>query len=44
MNITSDINRYNEVTREDVMRVFNKYIKNKKSVIMRVKPKNPFSN
>ena len=36
--IEEDIARYNSVTREDVMRVFNKYIKNKHAVIMSVVP------
>tara|TARA_B100000902_G_scaffold396682_1_gene458369 strand:+ start:2678 stop:5554 length:2877 start_codon:yes stop_codon:yes gene_type:complete len=43
-NISSEIKRYNDVTREDVLRVYNKYIKNRKSVIMNVKPKSPFSS
>ena len=43
-NISSDIARYNNVSREDVMRVFNKYIKNRNAVIMNVKPKSPFSD
>ena len=43
-NITSEISRYNNVTREDVMRVYNKYIKNKKAVIIKVRPKSPFSS
>ena len=41
-NISSELERYNSVTREDVMRVFNKYIKNKKAVINTVRPKSPF--
>ncbi|MEE2699955.1 MAG: pitrilysin family protein [Bacteroidota bacterium] len=41
-NISSEIDRYRNVTRTDVMRVFNKYIKNRKCVINSVKPKSPF--
>ena len=41
-NMSSEIERYNNVTREDVMRVFNKYIKNRKAVICQVRPKSPF--
>ena len=41
-NISSEIQRYKDVSREDIMRVFNKYIKNRKAVIMTVKPKSPF--
>ncbi|SVC98220.1 uncharacterized protein METZ01_LOCUS351074, partial [marine metagenome] len=41
-NISSELARYNNVTREDVMRVFNKYIKNRKVVISTVRPKSPF--
>ena len=41
-NIASSIKQYQKVTREDVMRVFNKYIKNKKAVIATVRPKSPF--
>ena len=41
-NISSELERYNSVTREDVMRVFNKYIKNKKAVINTVRAKSPF--
>tara|TARA_B100001250_G_scaffold151958_1_gene130422 strand:- start:8527 stop:11373 length:2847 start_codon:yes stop_codon:yes gene_type:complete len=41
-NISSELERYNKVTREDVMRVFKKYIKNKKAVINVVRPKSPF--
>ena len=43
-NITSEMKRYNNVTREDVMRVYKQYIKNRKAVIMNVSPKNPFSD
>ena len=41
-NVSSEIERYKKVTRVDVMRVFNKYIKNRKAVIMVVRPKSPF--
>lgn len=37
--ITNEIERYNNVTKEDVMRVFNKYIKNQHAVILSVYPK-----
>ncbi len=36
--IKKNIERYSNVTKEDVMRVYNKYIKNKPSVIMSVVP------
>jgi len=41
-NISSELARYNDVTRKDVMRVFYKYIKNRKAVISQVSPKSPF--
>ena len=41
-NLSSELERYNKVTREDVMRVFKKYIKNRKAVICQVRPKSPF--
>ncbi len=37
--ITKEIERYNKVTKEDVMRVYNKYIKNKYAVVLSVCPK-----
>ena len=37
--ITKEIERYNKVTKEDVMRVYNKYIKNQHAVILSVYPK-----
>ena len=43
-NISSEIKRYENVTREDVMRVYKQYIKNRNAVIMNVSPKNPFSD
>ena len=36
--IEQDVARYNNVTKEDVMRVFKKYIKDKKSVVLSVVP------
>jgi zinc protease len=33
------LNMYNEVTKEDVMRVYNKYIKNKSAIVLSVLPK-----
>jgi len=36
--IEQDLNRYNSVTKQDVLRVFNRYIKNKAAVIMSVVP------
>ena len=41
-NVSTEIKRYKNVTRADVMRVFNKYIKNRKAVINQVRPKSPF--
>ena len=41
-NVSSEIDRYKKVSRADVMRVFNKYIKNRKAVINQVRPKSPF--
>lgn len=37
--ITADIERYENVTTDDVMRVYQKYIKNKPAVIMSIVPK-----
>lgn len=37
--IKEDLDRYKKVTKDDIMRVFNKYIKNKFSVILSVVPK-----
>ncbi len=37
--ITKEIERYNKVTKDDVMRVYSKYIKNQHAVILRVYPK-----
>ncbi len=36
--IEHDIKRYNDVTREEVMRVYEKYVKNAHAVIMRIVP------
>ena len=41
-NVSSEIDRYKNVSRADVMRVFNKYIKNRKAVINQVRAKSPF--
>jgi zinc protease len=35
-NLQDDIDRYSSVTKEDVVRVYRKYIKNKKGVILRI--------
>ena len=35
-NLQDEIDRYNSVTKEDVIRVYRKYIKNKKAVILRI--------
>ena len=35
-NLQDDIDRYSSVTKEDVIRVYRKYIKNKKAVILRI--------
>ncbi len=43
-NMSSEIDRYKNVTRADIMRVFNKYIKNRKCVINSVRPKSPFAD
>jgi zinc protease len=37
--LRQDLDRYKKVTKEDVMRVYNKYIKNKFSVILSIVPK-----
>lgn len=37
--ITKELERYNKVTKEDVMNAYNKYIKNKYAVILSVYPK-----
>ncbi|MFY0643318.1 MAG: insulinase family protein [Bacteroidia bacterium] len=40
-NLQDEIDRYSSVTKEDVVRVYNKYIKNKKAVIIRVEREEP---
>ena len=42
-NMSDEVKRYTDVTREDVMRVFNKYIKNRYAIISTVKPRSPFA-
>jgi zinc protease len=37
--LVNELKRYNDVTKEDVMRVYNKYIKGKSAVILSVYPK-----
>lgn len=43
INLTDEIDRYNRVTKEDVIWVFNKYIKSKYAAIVNVYPKDPAS-
>jgi zinc protease len=40
-NVSDDLERYEAVTKEDVMRVYNKYIKNRKAVITYTYPQKP---
>lgn len=42
-NLTDELDRYNKVTKEDIVRVFNKYIKGKHAAIVNVYPKDPAS-
>ncbi|HLG34388.1 MAG TPA: pitrilysin family protein [Bacteroidia bacterium] len=42
-NLSDELARYNNVTKEDVIRVFNKYIKDKHAAIVNVYPKNPMN-
>jgi len=42
-NLPDEIDRYNKVTKEDVSRVYNKYIKGKFAAIVNVFPRNPES-
>lgn len=42
-NLTDELERYNKVTKEDVVRVFNKYLKDKHAAIVNVYPKNPMT-
>ncbi|HKR06730.1 MAG TPA: pitrilysin family protein [Bacteroidia bacterium] len=41
-NLSDDYDRYDKVTKDDVTRVFIKYIKDKHAAIVNVYPKNPF--
>ncbi|MEO8085226.1 MAG: pitrilysin family protein [Bacteroidota bacterium] len=40
-NLADDIDRYNKVTKDDIQRVFNKYIKGKFAAIVNVLPRKP---
>jgi zinc protease len=42
-NLSDEYDRYDKVTKDDVLRVFTKYIKDKHAAIVNVYPKNPFS-
>ncbi len=42
-NFSDELERYNKVTKEDILRVFNKYIKGKSAAIVNVYPKDPMS-
>jgi len=42
-NLSDEMDRYSKVTREDIVRVFNKYIKGKSAAIVNVFPKDPTS-
>jgi len=42
-NFSDEVNRYNNVTQEDITRVFNKYLKDKHAAIVNVYPKDPES-
>ena len=43
INVSDELNAYLSVTREDIIKVYNKYIKNKNAVILDIKTSNPFS-
>ena len=43
INVSDELNAYLSVTKDDVMRVYTKYIKNKNAVILDIKTSNPFS-
>ena len=43
MNLSDELNRYSSVTKEDIIRVFGKYIKDKHAAIVNVYPKDPES-
>ncbi|MBP6334082.1 MAG: insulinase family protein [Bacteroidia bacterium] len=42
-NFSDELDRYNRVTKEDILRVYTKYIKGKSSAIVNVFPKDPTS-
>jgi zinc protease len=42
-NVSDELNSYLSVTKEDIMRVYMKYIKNKNAVILDIKTSNPLS-
>lgn len=42
-NLTDELDRFTKVTKEDIVRVFNKYIKDKYAAIVNVYPKDPMS-
>ena len=43
INVSDELSAYLSITREDIMRVYAKYIKNKNAVILDIKTSNPFS-
>ncbi|MEP7171690.1 MAG: insulinase family protein, partial [Bacteroidota bacterium] len=43
-NLSDDYDRYDKVTKDDITRVFTKYIKDKKAAIVNVYPKNPMAD
>ncbi|MBL0256099.1 MAG: insulinase family protein [Bacteroidetes bacterium] len=42
-NLSDELDRFNKVTKEDITRVFNKYVKDKYAAIVNVYPKSPDS-
>ncbi|MBC8266135.1 MAG: insulinase family protein [Flavobacteriales bacterium] len=44
INVSDELKAYLSVSREDVMRVYKKYVKNKNAVILDIKTSNPFSD
>jgi zinc protease len=42
-NLSDELDRYNKVSKEDITRVFNKYIKGKSAAIVNVYPKDPMA-
>jgi zinc protease len=42
-NVTDELDRYKKVTKEDIVRVFNKYIKDKHATIVNVNPRSPYA-